>query len=176
MSLVFKTYPDGAERIDIVGAGSLFPQGKSGVPVADAALVLPELQERNDDGSVKLDEDGQPIALTGSKLTAAAKAFADARGFTTVNVADADIPDLPLEAGVIPDRMPMAEAGHADYVAVYGEDGLTTVNDNPDAQVLSGSGVPTAGAPTAPETEGAVQPGSTPDGRATTPTTAPKGD
>lgn len=145
MSLVFKTHPDSTDTVDVVGAGRLFPQGKGGIVVSDAALVLPELQEKDDEGVLKLDDDGNPIPLTGSALTAAAKRYAEDRGFTTVNLSEAKIETLAQEAGVPPDPIPLAEAGRLDYERAFGT-GLTTVNDDPEELVDPplGSGVPVA--------------------------------
>lgn len=154
MPLVFKTHEDSPDRVDIVGAGSLFPFGKGGVPVADAAQVVSELQEKNPDGSLKYDDDGEPIPLTGAKLTSAAKSFADERGFTTVNVAEADAtrPALAADAGTAPDPQPLVEAGREDYAYTYG-DGLTTVNDDPEALVNPDEHAGVLVAPDTPEGE-----------------------
>jgi hypothetical protein len=143
MPLVFKTHSDSTERTDIVGAGVLFPYAKGGVVVSEAANVLPELQEKNPDGSLKLDADGNAIPLTGSKLTAAAKEFADSRGFTTVNASERDIDTLAEEVGVAADPVDAIEAAKADYARTYG-DGLETVNNDPEALVNPepGDGVP----------------------------------
>jgi hypothetical protein len=135
--LVFKTHQDSTERVDIVGAGVLFPEGKGGVVVTEAAKVLPELQEKNADGSLKLDSEGNAIPLTGGKLASAARDFADSRGFTTANLNEKEIDGLAAEAGTTPDPIPAAEAAKLDFQRVYG-DGLETINDDPEVLVDSG--------------------------------------
>jgi hypothetical protein len=143
--LLFKTADDDPNRVDIVGAGVLFPFGKGGVVVSNASDVLPELQEKADDGSLKLDDNGEPIPLTGAALTKAAKEFAEQRGFTTVNVPEDKIAGLPQDAGMPPDRPPMAECGHEDYVRMFGSDGLVPVNTDPEELVnptSASAGVP----------------------------------
>lgn len=74
---VFKTTSDHHSDVEIVGAGVAGAYGNGGVPVETAARTMPELQEKDAQGRLKLDENGAPIPLTGSKLTAAAKDWAD---------------------------------------------------------------------------------------------------
>jgi hypothetical protein len=122
MAMVFKSQSDSSQAVELVGVGVLYPGGRGGVPVERAAEVMTELQEKNADGSLSLDEDGNPIPLTGSKLTAAAKAFAEARDLDVVNLNDDKIAGLPAEIGTPPDRPPAAESAMADYRHQFGTD------------------------------------------------------
>lgn len=151
--LVFKTPNDSPETVDLVGVGRLFPFGAGGIPIADAAEGMPELQEKDADGNLKLDDDGNPIPLTGAKLTAAAKEFADARGFTTVNVNERELATLAQDAGQPPDPPDAAEAARDDYARTYG-DGLEAVNTDPNELVDPSPG---AGVPVVPDTSGAPE-------------------
>lgn len=152
MSLVFRTLPDATENVEIVGAGVVSAGGKGGVPVQDAAAVMTELQEKNPDGSLKLDDDGNAIPLTGSKLTAAAKAFANARGLTTDNVTEETLTALPQEAGATADRPPAAQVAAEEFARTFG-DGLEPVNDDPEELVNPGPGAGVPVAPSTPDTE-----------------------
>lgn len=142
MPLVFKSASDSTDRTEIVGAGVLFPNGKGGIPVARAAETMSELQEKNPDGTLRYDDEGNPIPLSGSKLSAAAKAFAEDRGFEVVNLKEEQIDGLPQEAGMTPDRPPMDECAREDYARSVGE--LTPVNADPERLVnpQPGDGVP----------------------------------
>src|SRR4051794_23626956 len=104
MAMVFRSPKDSTENSELVGVGQLRAGGVGGIPVEQAAEVMQELQEANADGSLRLDDQGNPIPLSGSKLTAAAKAFAEARGFEIVNMNDDRIAALPQESGAPPDR------------------------------------------------------------------------
>lgn len=120
MAQVFKTAKDSPHDVEILGAGTAFAHGKGGVPVEQASRRMTELNEKNDDGTLKLDDDGNPIPLTGSKLTAAAKKFAESRGLVVENVSEEKLADLPREAGAPADRPPAAEVSKQRYEEIYG--------------------------------------------------------
>src|SRR6059058_1875180 len=113
MPLVFKTSKDSVYDVTIAGVGVLGASGKGGVPIAQAAETLAELQN----------EDGEP--LTGSALTAAAKRLAETHGWETVQVHEDKLASLAQEAGAAPDRPPLEDVGREEYEATYG--GLETV-------------------------------------------------
>lgn len=185
MPPVFRTIADDPERTDIVGAGTLFPFGKSGVVVEKAALAMPELQEKDEGGGLKLDEQGNPIPLTGADLQAAAEAFAADRGIRVDDVPEDQLDGLPQEAGLPPERPPLAELGHLDYVNTYGEEGLTPVNTDPTAAGPSAGAIvppkvpddpePAPAPPTTPSGPGLFSRQSQPSGGDSTPTT-PEGE
>lgn len=75
-------------EIQIAGVGVAGPNGQGAIPIERAAQVMPELQERDERGYPIVDEDGQVRPLSGSKLDAAAKAFADARGLVVRNISE----------------------------------------------------------------------------------------
>lgn len=104
--LVFRTDPDSYGDVEIAGVGRLAGAGRGGIPVQRAAESrrMAEL----------LGDDGEP--LTGSKLTSAAKAFADARGLVVENVKDLDEEALVVEAGGFP-RGPTIEELSAEATA-----------------------------------------------------------
>jgi hypothetical protein len=135
MAMVFKSADDASDHTELVGVGTLFPGARGGIPVERAAEVMSELQEKNADGSLRLDENGNPIPLSGSKLTAAAKAFAELRGIQVANLNEDKIAALPAEVGQPPDRPPAAEAAKADFRAMYGEGDLPVFNNNADHNV-----------------------------------------
>lgn len=134
-TLVFKTTDDAAHPVEILGVGSLGPNGKGGVSVEQAALWMSELQEKDEVGRVVLDEHNMAKPLTGKKLADAAKELADARGWKTASIADEKVATLPLEWGGAPDRPPAHEVAAASGEALRRELGLgTQPEDLPDAQ------------------------------------------
>lgn len=112
MAQVFKTKKDSATGAEIVGAGIMGPQGKGGVPVDRAvAAGLVEFHEKDDWGAVKLDNDGQPIPLSGKALNEAAKDFAEKHDFEVVNLSAQAIAELPQEIGALPDTSAVMMSG-----------------------------------------------------------------
>jgi hypothetical protein len=124
---VFKTEEDALYPVHIVGAGSLGPEGKGGVPIEKAALGMTELQEKDEEGRVVLDDEGQPKPLSGNKLREAARELAEARGWRIVNMAEEKVAELPHEWGVPADRPPAAEVAAEAYERIYGEEYVTPV-------------------------------------------------
>lgn len=129
MTMVLKTREGSTEGVAIAGVGYLPPDAKGGVLVSDASRVMSEFQEHDDDGAVALDDDGNPVALTGSKLTAAAKKWAEDHDLQAVNVADATADSLAADAGMPVDPQTAQEVGVQIGEYLYGD--LETVNDDP---------------------------------------------
>src|SRR5215203_864415 len=86
MALVFKTAKDAPQTVEISGVGVLGAEGKGGRPVSEAALVMAELQKRDDQGRLVLDEDelaalaeesGAAPTRDQTAAEAAAKAYQD---------------------------------------------------------------------------------------------------
>lgn len=149
MPLVFKTHEESPEAVDIAGVGVLGANGKGGVPIERAAQVMSELQEQEEDGTLRTRENpdtglDEPIPLTGPKLREAARRVAEERGWDVVNLKEDEIASLPQEMGAPEDRPPLADVAAADYARYYG--GVEPVNDEPDSpeQVEGG---PTEGVP-----------------------------
>jgi len=128
MAQVFKTTKDSVDSIEILGVGRLEPGGQGAIPIERAALAMPELQERDPYGGIALDENGNPTPLTGSKLTAAAKEFAEARGFEITSVAEDKMVSLREESGQHPELV--AEDLRQTSIA-YSAEFLTPVNTDP---------------------------------------------
>ena len=82
MKAVFRTPKNSTSGVDIVGVGYAGPRGEGEVVVEEAALRMHELQ----------DEEGKP--LSGSKLTAAAKEWAAARGLEVANVKNEEVEEI----------------------------------------------------------------------------------
>ena len=101
--LVFRTKDDHPHDVQIVGAGVAGAFGKGGVPVEKAALTMPELQEKDEFGWPKLDDQGQPVPLSGAKLDAAAKDWAESRGLVATKASEEKIRGLAAERGALPD-------------------------------------------------------------------------
>ena|SRR5215203_4857460 len=120
MALVFKTAKDAPQTVEISGVGVLGAEGKGGRPVSEAALVMAELQKRDDQGRLVLDEDENPVPLSGKALEAAAKKYADANGLEVVNVAEDKLAALAEESGAAPTRdQTAAEAAAKAYQDIY---------------------------------------------------------
>ncbi len=130
---VFKTNEDAIHSVEILGVGLLGAGGKGGVPVEQAATFMSELQEKDKDGVVVLDEDGNPKPLTGQKLKDAAKEFADARGLRVVSLSDEKVEGLAQEMGGFPDRPPAHVVAAEAYQKIYG--GVAAAEESVDVTV-----------------------------------------
>lgn len=122
---VFKTQEDAVDSVELVGVGLLGAGGRGGVSLDRAAIFMPELQERGDDGDVATDSDGNPVPLKGAALTDAAESFAQARGLRIVSIAnekaepDALRAELGLAAG---ERPPAQKVAEQDFKETFGDD------------------------------------------------------
>ena len=130
MPLVFKTRKDDPADTEIIGVGVLPANGKGGIPVEQAALRMIELQEKDPWGQPVLDQDGEPKTLSGSELTAAAKAFAEARGLETTNVSEDKLAGLRVEGGALPELPPAGETSKELGAILYPEQ--EPVNTDPE--------------------------------------------
>lgn len=108
MTLVIQTKKDDPNAFELAGAGVAGANGKGGIVVESAAQVAADLQEKNADGSLKVDGDGHGVPLKGNALAAAAKKFAKARGVEVNDVSDKAIANFGTDLGGAPDR-PAAE-------------------------------------------------------------------
>jgi hypothetical protein len=136
MAGVFKTAAGSLEAVEIAGVGAMHPDGKGGVSVEKAALTMSELQEKDDNGVLKVTDDGDPIPLTGTALTNAAKKLAEERGWQVVQMKEENIATLPQEVGYTADRPPASEVAEAAYQDMYA--GLQVVNNDPEQLVKGG--------------------------------------
>jgi hypothetical protein len=143
MPQVLRTNEDG-EAVDILGVGVLAAGGRGGIPVAEAAKHMPELQERTATGAVAKDDDGNPKPLKGSALTAAAQRLAEDRGWVVENVKEDKLEGLRAELpGYTPSRPSLEELSAAESARYQ----VVPVNDDPEL-LLEGSDA--TGAPSPP--------------------------
>ena len=119
---VFKTKKGHTSPVEIVGVGVLGPNGEGGAVLENAAASMSELQEKDEFGRLKFGEDGLPIPLTGAKLQAAGKEFAESRGLELVSYSDEKVQGLAAERGELPDfpAESLAEAGQSIYAQMHG--------------------------------------------------------
>lgn len=122
MPLVFKSDPDSTQDVVIAGVGTLPAGGVGGIPVEKAAPAMTELQAREEDGSVKLGKDGNPVVLRGDDLEAAAKDWAKTSGAKVVSLSDGKVENLLTESGLAPEPMPVAQAGAELAAYLYPEE------------------------------------------------------
>lgn len=139
MPKVWRTPKDSINDVEISAVGLAGAGARGGIVISDAALVMPELQQRDDDGNVVTNKDGTPKVLTGSALTKAAEDFAKARGLEVVDASDTAIAKFANELGSAPAPEPAGQKAEEDYQRTYG--GLDPVNDNPEAVAEGGSDV-----------------------------------
>jgi hypothetical protein len=115
---VFQTAKDSTADVEIANVGVAGADQTGGVPVQQAAKTMHELQAKNDDGTVKTDEDGNPVALTGAALRAAAVQWATDRGLEVNDLSDKKIAALAQDAGALPERPPAAEVAEQAYASL----------------------------------------------------------
>jgi hypothetical protein len=129
--LVFRTRPDSEEAVSVAGAGYLGAGGKGAVSVADSALTMSELQERDEHGALVLGEDGNPKPLEGAALKTAAEAFAEDRGLVVAEMEEEQFAQRGEELGQPADRPPARdvalEAGARDRGMMASEAAKTRV-------------------------------------------------
>jgi hypothetical protein len=123
VAYVIRTTEDQNDNVTIAGLGELMANGQSAFRVEDAALVMSELQERDEFGRLKL-SNGNPIPLKGTALNEAAKAWAQRFGLEVANVKEADIPDW--SRGAAPDGTDLMELAEQTARA---RAGLPVLND-----------------------------------------------
>lgn len=157
MAPVFKTPKDSPDRVQ-TPAGTAEAYGKGGLNVADAAAFIPELQKQGDDGYPVLDDDtGQPVPLEGKELTAAAKAYAEARGLEVVNVKEdqATTAALMADAGYPPERPPAQQVAEQEYQDNYAHlEPVNTIEDHETAAEQGSTAMVGEPAPAEPTNEG----------------------
>lgn len=95
MPYVLKTEKGSGRRHVVVGVGVVGEHGKGGIPIERAAERMPELQEKNPDGSLVTPR--KP--LRGEKLLAAARAWAKTRDLILVDLSEDEIEVLDQELG-----------------------------------------------------------------------------
>jgi hypothetical protein len=129
---------------------------------------MAELQEKDELGRVRVDDDGAPIPLSGAQLTSAAKKWAeDHQAVVTASVKDAEFEKL--TAPVVPDRPPLDEVGSEEFARYY--EGLETSNTpgGPQGYVVAPPGL---AAPTdVPSPAPTVAPGATTEAAGSVPHT-----
>lgn len=162
MGKAFRTAPGSDTTVELANVGYLGAGGKGAVPLAAAAQLMPELQARNDDGSLALDDNGNPRPLGGAALSNAAEKFAAARGLVVADITDEELAAVPAELGLPPDRPPANEVADAEYERVYG--GGAVVGNVPAEQVVGDSTVGASKPSTAPAPEVQPQGGSASSG------------
>ena len=120
MAHVIRTDKNSAHDVEILGVGLLGAGGKGGISVEHAALRMSELQETDAEGRLKLDKDGNPIPLSGAKLTAAAKKYAEDHNLAFENINEEKLSSLAEELGAPPNRPPAHEVARAAYQENFG--------------------------------------------------------
>ena len=121
-TLVFKSSEAAANDTEIPGVGVLQADGSNSIPIAQAAAVLHELQEKDDEGNLVVgDVAGRGKPLEGKKLEETAKEFAAGRGFEVVSLTDKK---LGAEGTTdLLDGLPSpVEIGRAAFIQTFGED------------------------------------------------------
>ncbi len=131
MADAFRTKTNATDRVEIAGVGLLEPEGKGFIRLDHAAQTMPELQERDENGDVKLDDDGNPTALEGKELKDAAREFADTHDLRVVKVDDNLGPaDSAVEVGAAAAPEDAREKSIREYEETYA--GLEHVNESPE--------------------------------------------
>lgn len=152
MPLVFKTAPDHASDVTLVGIGVLPAHGRGGIPVATAAeLGMSELQQKDQHGVLVLDDGGQPQRLEGAKLAAAARDFCERHPYVQLaTVKEAEVEKVVADTGRPQDEYPSAQAAAEEaYTYAYGG-GLPDVNTSGEAMATAEAATPSVGTPAEP--------------------------